>query len=115
MKRFAAVLALGVALTAGAAFADTIQNMYGNTIIVTYPNGGEALYHFNEDGTFTGVAPGGSQVAGRWTADGDQICLTPPNGQQACTQVAQDKNVGDTWQQTGIDGSAVTVTLRAGR
>lgn len=116
MKKFAAALALGAALVAGPAFADTMSNTYGNTIVVTYPNGGQALYFFNADGTFTGTAPGGSAMAGRYTAEGDQLCLIPPSGQAPqCTTIATDKSVGDTWTQSATDGSEISVELRAGR
>lgn len=117
MKKVAALVLVGALLSAGAAFAqqNTMQNTFGNTVVVTYASGAETRYFFNEDGTFTGVAPGGSQMAGRWTVDGEQLCLIPPSGQQACTTVATDKNIGDTWQQTGSDGSTITVTLAAGR
>lgn len=116
MTKFAVALALGAALIAAPAFADTMQNTYGNTVVVTYPSGGQALYHFNADGTFTGTAPGGSQMAGRYTAEGDQLCLIPPSGQAPqCTSIAMDKNVGDTWTQNAADGSQISVELRAGR
>lgn len=116
MKKLVAALALGAAMMAGPAAADTMQNTYGNTIVVTYPNGSQALYHFNADGTFSGVAPGGSQMAGTYTTEGEQLCLIVPSAEApACTSVAADKNVGDTWTQTGADGSQISVELRAGR
>lgn len=116
MRDFVAALTLGIAMIATPALADTMQNAYGNTIVVTYGNGAQAIYHFNADGTFSGTAPGGSQMAGTFTIEGDQLCLAPPNGQPPqCTTVAADKNVGDTWQQTAADGSAISVELRAGR
>jgi hypothetical protein len=116
MRKFATLVALGALLAAGPAFAQsTMQNTFGNTVVVTGASGSETRYFFNEDGTFTGVAPGGSQMAGRWRADGDQLCLIAPNGRENCTAVAGDKNVGDTWEQTSSDGSAITVTLQAGR
>lgn len=116
MKKLAALVALGALLCAAPAFAQsTMQNTFGNTIVVTSASGSETRYFFNEDGTFTGLAPGGSQMAGRWRAEGDQLCLIAPNGRESCTTVAGDKNVGDTWQQTGGDGSEITVTLQAGR
>lgn len=115
MKKLLAAVVFATAMASGVAFADTMQNTYGNTIVVTSSAGAETRYHFNEDGTFTGVAPGGSTMAGRWTVDGETLCLIAPSGQQQCTTVAADKNVGDTWEQTGADGSAITVTLQAGR
>jgi opacity protein-like surface antigen len=116
MKKFAVALAMAAAFVAAPAFADTMQNSYANTIVVSPAAGGaETLFHFNADGTFTGVAPGGSQMAGTFTIQGDQLCMNYPNGNQGCTTIQADKNVGDTWQQTGIDGSAINVELRAGR
>lgn len=116
MRRLAAAIALGVVSLTGVAFADTIQNSYGNTIIVTYANGSQAQYFFNEDGTFTALAPGGSTMAGRYTVGDGQICLIPPNGAApTCTPVQAGKNVGDTWTQPGSDGSEISVELRAGR
>jgi hypothetical protein len=116
MKKLSLALALGAALIAGPAFADTMENAYSNTIVVTTPGTeGETLYHFNADGTFTGVAAGGSAMSGSYTLDGDQLCLIQPNGQPACTSVAADKNVGDTWTQLGVDGREINVELRAGR
>lgn len=116
MKKFVAALAVGVAMFAAPAFADTMQNTYDNTIVVTYPSGAVAQYHFNADGTFTGVAPGGSHMAGRYTSEGEQLCLIPPGGQPpSCTTIQTDKNVGDTWTQLATDGSQISVELRAGR
>lgn len=116
MKKFVAALALGVAMIATPAMADTMQNTYGNTIVVTYPSGAQAMYYFNADGTFTGTAPGGSTMAGRYTAEGDQLCLIPPSGQAPqCTTIAMDKSVGDTWTQNAADGAEISVELRAGR
>jgi hypothetical protein len=116
MKKFALALAFGMAALSGAAFADTIQNGYGNTFVVTRGDGAVVRYQFNEDGTFTGVAPGGSTMAGTYTAAEGQLCLIPPNGAApACTTIEADKNVGDTWTQLGTDGTEITVTLEAGR
>jgi len=114
MKKLAATLAFGVALMAGAAFADTVANAEGNTFVVTYPNGAQARYHFNADNTFAAQTPNG-QVAGTYELSGGQLCLTPAGGERGCVAYAGDKNVGDTWTQTGTDGSQITVTLEAGR
>lgn len=115
MKKIVAVLAFGVAMMSGAAFADTIQNGYGNTFVVTNAAGQESRYQFNEDGTFTGTAPGGSAMAGTYSVTDGQLCMNPPNGgAPLCTAVAVDKNVGDSWTQTGTDGSQITVSLVAG-
>lgn len=114
MRKFAAVAAVGLALSAGAAFAGPMDYAYENTVVVTYPNGAAARYHFNPDGSFHAVTPSG-EIAGTYELAGDQICLTPTGGERACTAAAPDKAVGDTWTQTGTDGSAITVSVEAGR
>jgi hypothetical protein len=115
MKKLAAAIAAAVALAAGPAMADTMENAYANTIVVTYPDGAAARYHFNADGSFTLHMPDGSQVSGAYEIAGDQICLTPAGGERACTAYVGGKNVGDSWTQTATDGSQITVTLQAGR
>ncbi len=115
MKKWVAVIALGGTLAAGAAYADTMANAAGNTIVVTYANGAVARYHFNDDSTFSVTLPDGATTSGAYEVAGDQICLTPTGGERACTGYVGDKNVGDTWTQTGTDGSAISVTLQAGR
>lgn len=114
MKKFAAALAFGAVLSAGAAFADTIANAAGNTFVVTYANGAEARYHFNADNTFGAHTPNG-HVSGTYELAGGQLCMIPAGGERGCLAYAGDKNVGDAWTQTGSDGSTINVRLEAGR
>lgn len=114
MKKFAAVLAFGMALS-GAAFADTLANAAGNTFVITYANGAQARYHFNADNTFAAQAPDGSHVQGAYELANGQLCLTPAGGERGCTAYVGDKNVGDSWTQTATDGSTINVRLEAGR
>lgn len=115
MRKFLAALSFGVALAAGAAFADTVSNGFGNTFVVTTAQGAEVLYHFDEGGAYRMTAPDGTVVSGTWTVANGQLCLTPQGGAAGCSAYVGDKNVGDTWTQTASDGSTITVTLRAGR
>jgi hypothetical protein len=115
MKKLLFVAAIAAALAAGPAFADTMENAYGNTIVITYSNGAEARYHFNADNTFGLHTPDGQHVHGTFEIAGDQICLTPNGGERACTAYVGGKAVGDTWTQTATDGSTIYVRLEAGR
>jgi opacity protein-like surface antigen len=115
MRKFVAALAFAAALASGAAFADTIENAYGNTITVTYPSGAVARYHFNADATFSATGPDGSVMGGSYRKNGDQLCLTPTGGAEGCVPYVGDKAVGDTWTQTGTDGGVINVALVAGR
>lgn len=114
MKKLIAALAASAAFAAGAAFADTMANAYENTIVITGADGSSARYHFNADNTFE-LHAGETHATGTYEIDGDQICLTPTGGERGCTDYVGDKNVGDTWEQTAIDGSTISVTLEAGR
>lgn len=114
MKRLLIATALVVA-SAGAAFADTMENAYGNTVVVTLANGGEVRYQFNADQTYSVTTPDGQSVSGAYTTGDGQICLTPAGGEAACTAYVADKAVGDSWTQTGSDGSTVNVRIEAGR
>jgi hypothetical protein len=99
----------------GAAFADTIANAHENTIVVTTAQGAEVRYHFNADGSYAMTTPDGQTVSGTYAVADDQICMTPAGGEAGCAPYVGDKNVGDTWTQTGADGSEISVTLEAGR
>lgn len=115
MKKIGALVAFGAALCAGAAFADTMQNGYGNTFVVTNAEGAAFHYQFNADGGFTASTPAGEQVAaGTYEVANGELCITPTGGERGCTPYIGDKNVGDTWTQNGTDGAPVTITLQAG-
>ena len=115
MKQLAA-LAAAAALFAAPAFADTIENGYANTFVVTDAQGATFHYYFNADGTFTAGTPEGQQVAaGAYELADGQLCITPTGGERGCTAYIGDKNVGDTWTQAGTDGGQITILLRAGR
>ncbi len=114
MKRLAALIGAGALVFAAPAFADTIENGYGNTFVVT---AGEVTvrYHFNEDGTFQATAPDGSTQAGRYEAADGQLCFLGEGDARQCAPLVSGKNVGDTWQQLDANGNEITVTLEAGR
>jgi hypothetical protein len=115
MKKIVAALAFAAALSTGAAFADTIENGYGNTFVVSLGDGATALYRFDADGTFSATGPDGSTQAGRYEVANNQLCFLGEGDQRQCAPLVSGKNVGDTWQQTDASGNPITVTLRAGR
>jgi hypothetical protein len=116
MKTFVAALVFGLALGAGVASADTIENGYGNTFVVTAPDGSVARYYFDADGSFHATAPDSSAVTGTYTVAAGQLCFTMAGASQAqCTQSVSGKNVGDTWTQMDAAGNSISITLQAGR
>ena len=64
MKKFAALLALGARFARRRVRRHDAEHATATRSSSPSANGAVARYHFNEDGTFTGVAPGGSQMAG---------------------------------------------------
>lgn len=115
MKRFAALVFLSAAVVAVPASAQMMQSAFENTIVVTSADGAQTRYHFNADNTFALQTPDGQTVTGSYAVEDGQICLTPEGGERGCTEYVGEKNVGDTWTQTGTDGSQISVTLEAGR
>lgn len=116
MKRIAAAVAFGVLALSSVAFAQDAPNNDNNTFVVTEANGTAMRYHFNHDGTWDVVAPGGHTENGTFTVNGDQICMTAAGQTQAqCVANNTNKHVGDTWTQKAADGSDITIALVAGR
>jgi len=116
MRRILLAAVLGLGLAAAPAFADPIMaSAVGNTFVVTAASGAVLRYHFNADGTFDFVTPDNQTVAGTYTLQGGQLCLTTQGAQPACAAYVGDKSVGDTWTQKAADGTDISVALVAGR
>lgn len=115
MKKALAAGVMGVALFAGAAMADTLNNAFGNTLTTTGADGATVRWFFNADSTYAMATPDGASVSGTWTREGDNLCVTPTGGGAAqCAPIVDGKAVGDTWTVETGNGS-VTVSLVAGR
>jgi hypothetical protein len=114
MKKAAALVVIAALFAATPVFADTIENGYGNTFVVT---AGDAVvrYHFNADGTFAATAPDGAVQSGRYEIANSQICFLGANDARSCAPLVSGKNVGDTWEQLDANGNTISVTLEAGR
>lgn len=120
MKRIllgAAVLAL----SAGAAFADNLAGYYGNTVVITGPDGKVTKSKVNADKTYSSVLPDGTTTKGTWAWKDDKTaCFTqtepaPAAGQApACFNIDPHK-VGDSWETPTPDGKAkIKYSLAAG-
>ena len=104
MKKFAAALALGAALIAAPAFAGTMDNTYGNTIVVTYPSGAQALYFFNADGTFCGGSAKDQRYAeGTYGFNGELLTTIGGSGRLTERTVAFGARGTMVWNDPQID------------
>ena len=103
-----------VALTAGAALADNLAGYYGNTVVITAPDGKVTKSKVNKDGTYSSVQPDGKATKGTWVWKDDKTACftqtdpapaagTPP----ACFGIDAHK-VGDTWSVKSPDGKVET-------
>lgn len=108
------IIALALALMAPAtAFAGTLENFFGNTVVVRTADGQETRYHYLADGTYA-VSTGGTTANGVWTNGGEGICLTPDSGAPRCFRLPDDeKHIGDTWTVPGPNGD-ISIQLVAG-
>lgn len=114
MKKFIAALAFGLAL-AGTAQAHSIDATFGNTLVVTLPNGAALRYHFEPNNTFKLFTPDGQSIDGAWEIANGQLCLSSAAMGRSCSPLDGERNVGDSWTSTSADGSTVTLTLQRGR
>ncbi len=119
MKMFYSTAFLAVAMTfTGAALAnDTLEATFGNTVTVVSADGTLlASYHMSADGTFHVVNGDGTDASGTWREDVDahQVCLTPADGEEACSDLNDGLGVGDSWTADDGDGGENTMTIVAG-
>lgn len=117
MKRFVLGLAAAAALSVSA-YADVMAPRFGNTVVLTAPNGQVTKLMYDADGTMDIVAPDGTKSKGKWAMEGDKLCITadagPNAGQKQCNPTAAHK-VGDEWDIGLPDGSKMKAKLVAGR
>ena len=116
-----AVAAIGFA---GVAFADTMAETFGNTLLVTNDKGEVTKLWFKADGTYTAETAKGEKGSGKWVIKDGKYCNTPdlpatapkdtPAPKEACTEYQGDHKVGDKWTQKGTDGTMVTVEIKKG-
>ena len=116
MKAF---IALTAALIAGAAFAQTGDDLmkaaFGNTVAVEIPGVYEAKSYYDADHTYRTVTAEG-EVKGKWRVDGDKLCLTQtePAMAEDCSAKLAPRKVGDKWTDNSA-GVELTIAIVEGR
>lgn len=103
MRRLLIAATAGLALMAGAAAADTLQEVTTKGIVLTV-QGMDIDVTYTPDGKFTAMD---GQVTGAWRIDGDKLCTASnfdPN--ETCVAYPKDKKSGDTFELTGPQGAA---------
>ena len=115
MRNLAILAVLSFVLSNAPAFAETMDAMFGNTVVVTQPNGAADRYYFEADGSFREHSHDGHDYAGHWVRRAGQVCLSlPERSQEDCADIPLDKKVGDSWLLQDAGGN-ITIAIVAGR
>jgi hypothetical protein len=113
--------AAAVLLVAAPALAGSVDNMYGNTVLITNSKGETSTSLLESDGTYKTTLANGQVVSGKWEIRDGKFCATPapvegqPAPAESCGEYVDGKNVGDKWTQKGADEETITVEIKAGR
>ena len=108
ISKLFSVCLVAALFAAGTALAGSMAARFGNTVVVTYPDGAIIKFFYNQDSTFSATAEAGgktvAQTTGKWRQDGDKLCVKADTdfgafkgGEERCVPLQGDK-VGDTWQ-----------------
>lgn len=111
----AAACAVATPVTASAEIAD----MFENTLVSRYPDGGWVRHWFNRDGTYSAQFSDGRRLSASWRIEGQRVCL---NGirpafmmiSRYCSPVVEAR-VGQTWVARDPLGRRVQNELSPGR
>lgn len=98
--------------------AHPLEPAFANTLVSTYPDGRTARLWLNRDGTYASRSRRGRPSSGRWTLEGDRICMRQqrpvPGPFRYCTEVRRG-GVGTRWSARAPTGETIQVELVAGR
>jgi hypothetical protein len=72
----ATFLASPLAAHAAAAPPANVDSAFGNTVLTIDPDGRSRKIWLQPDGTWTGLSRRGLDLAGKWTVQGDKVCLS---------------------------------------
>lgn len=117
--RFATPVVLALSLAAApAAAAPPIEAAFGNTVLVTFPDGRNQNIWLDQDGAYTATGRRGQESGGRWSLRGDEICLRQlrpfPAPIVYCTPAPHDAATA-VWTAKALNGQPVKLRLVRGR
>ena len=72
----AVFLAAPLAAHADAAGSENVKAAFGNTVLTIDPDGRSRKIWLQPNGTWTGLSRRGLDLAGKWTVQGDKVCLS---------------------------------------
>ncbi|MDP3403849.1 MAG: hypothetical protein Q8S03_04095 [Brevundimonas sp.] len=110
-----ATAAVGLPSVVAAQTADVFEN----TVVSRYPDGGWVKHWFNRDGSYAAEFSDGRRLAARWRVEGEKVCL---NGirpsvmliSRFCSPLIQ-ASLGESWTSRDPLGRRVQNELQQGR
>lgn len=115
MRRLLAALAISTGLAAPA-FADTIDVLKENTLVLREESGKFYTLLISDGGEMEQVNSAGMWAAGFWSLTGGTYCWTARGAAKLCFALPADKGVGDSWEIRGPTGKlAWTAEIQEGR
>jgi hypothetical protein len=100
-----ALLAAPLGAQAAASPSANVRAAFGNTVLTIDPDGRSRKIWLQPDGSWTGLSRRGLDLAGKWTTDGDKICLSQSKPRlfgRMCEVFPTDPKVGiETKDPTG--------------
>lgn len=119
MKRiFAGLAVAAMSVSMAIAADDPMASRYGNTVVITGPDGKEVgRIYYDADKKTTRKMADGSEISGTWSLEGNDLCFTqtaPAAAPKQCQPFTGAKAVGESWEVTTPQGK-VKATLTKGR
>ena len=122
MKRiFAGLAVAAISVSMALAADDPMASRYGNTVVVTGPDGKEVgRIYYDADKKASRKMADGSEVKGTWALEGNKLCFSQtapapkPEEAKQCSDFPGAKNVGDSWDVVTPQGT-LKATLQKGR
>jgi len=119
MRLWICALVLAAPLVAPATGHAQTRDVFENTVVSRYPDGGWVKHWFNPDGSYSAEFSDGRRLAARWRVEGKRVCL---NGirpsvmmiSRFCSPLIQ-ASLGESWTSRDPLGRRVQNVLQPGR
>ena len=112
--KFGLAAMAAAALLGGAAQASPLDDVIGNTIVSTYPDGRTGELWLHADGSYTAEGRRGDPSNGHWSVSGDKLCLKQfrpmPSPMSFCVGLPTN-GLRDGWTRKAITGETIRVRL----
>lgn len=91
---------------------------FGNTVKALYPDGKHQRIWLKPDGSWDAVGRRGKATSGRWTVNGEKVCLRQvkpiPIPISYCTDFPSAGGVGAVWTGKDMKGEPIKLTVVRG-